>query len=298
MWEVRDAKKKGLPPSLANVRRLLTQDTASLKAWLDTLLPDADLDIKSRLAKFLDDTNEVASIKSTIETQTSWMSSRPMRNDMAVAEGVDFRDLKKEPTTVYVILPTKELQSKATFLRLVLSSALRDIYQDGGVPCTLLVDEGFVLGHHGELESAAAILRGYFSRFSISFQSLSQASKLYSRNWETFAGGAILGFRPASNETAEWMSKRWEQYSTPVRSVGDPSGVTDFKRRDSWKPERRETISPAQMLTMPAGFAMAQRPNEPPRIVRVKGYFEIPLLARRADPNPYYQAPRKRAWFF
>ena len=41
-----------------------------------------------------------------------------------------------------MILPTEELQAKAIWLRLILSSALRALYQHGGLPVTLLVEEG------------------------------------------------------------------------------------------------------------------------------------------------------------
>jgi hypothetical protein len=41
---------------------------------------------------------------------------------------------------------------------------------------------------------------------------------------------------------------------------------------------------------MPPGKALVWLPNEEiPRVARIKGYFEIPQLARRADPNPYYR---------
>ena len=44
---------------------------------------------------------------------------------------MNFREIRQRPTTVYVILPTEELQRKAVWLRLVLSAALRACYQPG-----------------------------------------------------------------------------------------------------------------------------------------------------------------------
>ena len=83
---------------------------------------------------------------------------------MDTAAGVKFRDIKRRPTTIYVILPTEELQRKAVWLRLVLSSAPRACHQQGGVPVTLVVEEGYVFGHHDEIEAALSILRGFNSR--------------------------------------------------------------------------------------------------------------------------------------
>jgi type IV secretion system protein VirD4 len=49
------------------------------------------------------DTNELASIRSTADSQTRWVLSKPMRDDLK-KPGVDFQKLKDRPTTVYVIL--------------------------------------------------------------------------------------------------------------------------------------------------------------------------------------------------
>ena len=73
-----------------------------------------DYDINTRLQKFLAETNEIGAIRSTIETQTAWMT-QPMREDMDT-HGLNFRDIRRRPTTIYVILPTEELQRKAVWL--------------------------------------------------------------------------------------------------------------------------------------------------------------------------------------
>jgi type IV secretory pathway TraG/TraD family ATPase VirD4 len=86
-----------------------------------------DYDISTRAGKFLADNREIEAIKSTIEVNTQWMSPA-LRDDMNTAGGVDFRDCRKRPTTIYIIIPTTELQSKAVYLRLALSSALRALY--------------------------------------------------------------------------------------------------------------------------------------------------------------------------
>src|ERR1700755_2233656 len=71
--------------------------------------------IATRVAKFLNDKREIEAIKSTIDTQMSWMTE-PMRNDMLTRQGVDFRACRKRPLTIYIILPVAELQSKSPWL--------------------------------------------------------------------------------------------------------------------------------------------------------------------------------------
>jgi type IV secretory pathway TraG/TraD family ATPase VirD4 len=289
MAEVKDAKAQGVPPSLPNVRAVLTQETEKLRASVKKMVASGDFDISTRAAKFLADNTEIQNIKSTIETQTAWMT-KPMRDDMDVAGGVDFHACTVRPTTVYIIIPTKELQAKATYLRLALSSALRALYRHDGIPTSLVAEEAFVIGHLAEFEQACSILRGFRSRLIVVFQSLQQIKKLYPDTWGLFTAGAVIGFRPADLETAEWMTKRAGEEIVPVLSAADPSSVSDFGARPNWQQQKRERIPLAKMFGMPQGRALVWLPNEEaPHVARVRGYFEIPQLDARASPNPYYQ---------
>ncbi|MGD0109063.1 MAG: type IV secretory system conjugative DNA transfer family protein [Rhodopila sp.] len=199
-----------------------------------------------------------------------------------------FRDIKRRPTTVYAGLPTEELQSKSVWMRLVLSSSLRACYQPGGVPVTLVIEEGYVLGHHSEIQSALSILRGFNCRMTIVFQSLAQVKQLYPHTWGLFGNGAVLSFRPGDIETAEWLSKRAGEVTRPVLSASEPSGPTDYTVRGNWGQQKRPRIPVAALFSMPNGRALVWLPgDEAPRLARIRGYFDLPLN-RFADVNPYF----------
>src|SRR6202162_1635369 len=102
--------------------------------------------------------DDLAALKSTFEVASTWTTSPALVADMDTAEGVDFRDCRKRASTYYVIVPTEELEDKAVYLRLALAAALRAIYRTPGIPVTLIVEEGFVLGHHALIEQALSIL--------------------------------------------------------------------------------------------------------------------------------------------
>lgn len=297
MYVVKDALAQNPPmaPSLPSVRAVLTQEPAALKKSIKRMLACGDFDITSRLAKFLADNDEISGIRSTIETNTAWLT-KPMRDDMATAAGGDFRDCSKRPTTIYVILPTQELDNKAVYLRLMLASALRALYREDGVPTTLLVEEGFVIGHHDEIEKSLSILRGFNSRVTIVFQSLQQIKKLYPATWGLFMAGAVLSFRPADLETARELSARAGEEIVPSLSASDPSSPGDLGVRPTWGPQKRERIPVGKMFAMPQGRALVWLPHqETPQISYVKGYYEIPKLRARADPNPYFKGGSKGA---
>ena len=116
--------------SLFSIRALFSLEAERLRPIILRMVETKNPDIATRVAKFLNNNREIEAIKATIETQMSWITE-PMRNDMLTRDGVDFRDCRKRPMTIYICLPVSELQSKSAWLRLLFSSALRAIYREG-----------------------------------------------------------------------------------------------------------------------------------------------------------------------
>lgn len=164
---------------------------------------------------------------------------------------------------------------------------------------TLLLDEAYALSQLGELARAASILRGYRSRIVTIWQSMEQARENFPHMWGMFGSGATLCFRPADLPTAEQMSKRAGRRFVPVYSKSDPKPGQP-EGHGGWKQEARDRFTTDDLFRMPPGRALVWLEGDgAPRISSVKGYFEIPKLARRAAPNPYIAGssgkPRRRA---
>jgi type IV secretory pathway TraG/TraD family ATPase VirD4 len=81
MFVVRDAVARGAVPRLADVREIMCLEPKALRAAVERMMQLGDYDINTRLQKFLADSNEIGSIRSTVETQTAWMT-QIMREDM------------------------------------------------------------------------------------------------------------------------------------------------------------------------------------------------------------------------
>ena len=96
MFVVRDARARGAVPKLADVREIMCLEPKALRAAVERMMQLGDYDINTRLQKFLAETNEISGIRSTIETQTAWMTPL-MREDMDTATGVKFRDHQAPP---------------------------------------------------------------------------------------------------------------------------------------------------------------------------------------------------------
>jgi type IV secretion system protein VirD4 len=122
-------------PSLSEMRRLLTEPVIepdkknpghgipvtaiAMRRW--------DLPaLTMKAGQFTRWNREVESVVSTADTQTEALDDAEIAADLA-KPGVDFRELKKRPMTVYVILPPDMMERHGRWLRLIISSALRAV---------------------------------------------------------------------------------------------------------------------------------------------------------------------------
>ena len=309
MWE---KLQNGANATLENVRWRLTEPTrfeaytgddgkqyerevAGLRYTATMMALDGTYEIASLAARFAgNQNNELASIRSTGDTQTRWLLSKPMREDLK-KPGIDFRKLKERPTTVYVVLPAERMRTHSTWLRLVIVSALRALYRPGGLRTLLLIDEMPTLGHLGPLEDAFGLVRGYKVQIAGICQDLAQLKALYNERWESFLAnaGVVQGFAPNDLTTADWMSRRAGQTTmiatNTSRSEAQGPGPRNTESM-SWSQFGRALYLPHELMGLAegtgllwiAGMASGVNFFAPP-------YWKIEQSAKRASRNPYYE---------
>jgi type IV secretion system protein VirD4 len=307
MWE---KLTRGDKANLENVRETLTEPDrwqtyldedekpqqrliGGLRYTATQMLIDGGYEIASLASRFAGrDTNELASIRSTGDTQTRWLLSKPMRYDLK-KPGVDFRKLKDKPTTVYVILPAERMRTQSTWLRLVVVSALRALYRPGGLRTLFLIDEMPALGHLGPLEDAFGLVRGYKVQIAGICQDLAQLKALYNERWESFLAnaGVVQGFAPNDLTTADWMSRRAGPATFIAASTSSNLSTGSGQRSEgaSWNQIGRALYLPHELMGFAegtglfwlAGMANGVRFFAPP-------YWKIEQAAKRAARNPYH----------
>jgi type IV secretion system protein VirD4 len=307
MWE---KINNGDKANLENVRELLTEPdrletyigengkpherlVGGLRYTATQMVINGGYEIASLASRFAGrDTNELASIRSTGDTQTRWLLSKPMRDDLKKS-GVDFRTLKDKPTTVYVILPAERMRTHSTWLRLVVVSALRALYRPGGLRTLFLIDEMPALGHLGPLEDAFGLVRGYKVQIAGICQDLAQLKALYNERWESFLAnaGVVQGFAPNDLTTADWMSRRAGQTtllapsaSESLAAQGQRSETTGWHQvgRALYLQQELMGFAEGTGLLWLAGMANGVRFFAPP-------YWKIEQAMKRAASNPYYE---------
>jgi type IV secretion system protein VirD4 len=306
MW---DKLKNGASANLENVRALLTEaDTwerytgedgkvrerqkSGLRLTAADMIAEGGYEIASLAARFAEQSNELSSIRSTADTQTRWILSKPMRENLK-KPGVDFSKLKEKPTTVYVILPAERMRTHSVWLRLVVVSALRALYRPGGLRTLLMIDEMPALGHLGPLEDAFGLVRGYKVQIAGICQDLAQLKALYKERWESFLAnaGVVQGFTPNDLTTADWMSRRAGQTTLVAENMSESRSPESGLRNQgtSWQQVGRALYLPQELMGFAegsgllwlAGMANGVRFFAPP-------YWKIEQCAGRAARNPYY----------
>jgi type IV secretion system protein VirD4 len=292
--------ERGEKASLANVRRLLTEpygvDKDSVPYGLARTIFDMSesryTPLRSKAARFRKDTRSNSDVIATAANETQFLDSPPLQRDL---QGMtfDWDMMKRELTTVYLILPADRLETHANYLRLVVTSALRSLLRTPPSttlpPVLFILDEFAQLGYLPPIENAIAIARGFGVQLWPILQDLNQLKAIYKDRWETFIGNtaALTAFAPQDLFTAEYLSKLCGQKTEVVKSgsesLSSGGGGINYTPQGFplFRPENLMQMPPWQMLVRIRGRA------EFPFFARVPGYWETPF-AKGLDPNPYH----------
>ena len=262
------------------------------------MINSGDFAISSLGARFANEntTKEIETVRSTADTQTRWILSQPMRADLRKT-GFDFRELKegKRPMTVYVILPSKYLETHSVWLRLVVSEALRASLTAGGRRVLLMLDEFAALGHMGIVERLFGVTRDYGVQMWPVFQDLPQLKSLYKERWETILGmaGVVQSFRAGDLTTAEWLSKRCGGDTAIAQSFSQGQAYSSSGVNASSGLSAQEIsvpfMRPETFFGLEDDYALAWFAGQQHALsVVVPKFRQSVALRERALPNPYY----------
>ena len=299
MWEVMLAVYNRRLPSLARVRMMLTRPDRSktkdgiselvsgLRHTLAIMCDEPSGILESLAGRFMEDNKEMAGIRSAADRHTSWLLSRPMTDDIG-KNGIDFSALKKEPVTVYIILPSTHLRTHNAWLRAVIATALRQLQTPGGLATLFLMDEFASLGHLGAIEDAFGLVSGFRVQLAPILQDLNQLKTLYKDRWETFVGnaGIVQSFAPNDLTTARWLSERAGETTIVASSAsghaGQPASI-------AYQQERRPQFLPQEIMDLPRGSTLVFGQGSKAIPAFGAPYWEIPELKGRWDSDPYHQ---------
>lgn len=154
---------------------------------------------------------ELGSILSTAREQTAVLDSPTMARVLGDSS-LRLRNIKRQPTTVYMCLPAARLATHFRWLRIVVNltlAALEDPHTPPH-PVLLLLEEFAVLGHMESIEKAAGQIAGFGVKLWTILQDLGQLKATYRERWETFMGnaGVTTWFGLNDQTSLEYVSNR------------------------------------------------------------------------------------------
>jgi type IV secretion system protein VirD4 len=281
--------KYGDGASLTMLRDLIGDPAEKLaKVIKDTLLadlPDGQEAIAAKLNRFANlstDNRELMGILSTAQTATDWMDSKPIRRDLSNGEPINFGAMKRQPVTVYLILPPRYLETHATWLRLMITAVLLPLIRTTGgkVPVLFMLDEFAQLGRLEVIEQNMALMRGYGVKLWPVFQDLAQAQDVYDKRWESFISnaGVLQSFAPQDVTTREYLSKLSGQRLYWLKTVGTNTGQSTGP-------------SPSTSSGMTEGWANIQGPIYWPQALAAMKDGQAVLFSKGIAPRAWLPDP-------
>lgn len=201
-------------PNLCMLRDMISQVTEDqIELWAEMSVNEGAGRIAKDAAIRIINGNmsdEIASILSSVEKHTEWLSSPAMEKVLS-SSNFSFQDLKNEKTTVYLVIPPQYLETHNRFLRLFINLAIREMSAGGRAknPVLLIMDEFLSLGRMKEVENAFSLLAGYNLILWPFVQDLGRLRQLYGQSVNSFIANsrAVQVFGVADEETKGFISK-------------------------------------------------------------------------------------------
>jgi len=289
--------------NLAVVQKLVSGRTKDLRDFVkDALAADDENGFTTaRLARFEninDESREALGIISTAITQTGFIGNKAIARSLS-AERSDFRfrDLKNKATTVYLVLPAKQIETCGKWFRLVVASALADLWSEtrGAVPVLAILDEFAQLGHLQAIENAMGLAAGFGLQLWPILQNLTQLKKHYGDNWETFLGGAAIQqfFGPRDDFTADYISKLCgvKTVVTHGQSVQHAEEILQKDRTGaSWGQQSQPLLHPHNVRNLGPNECLIVGPQNIVIDAFRKPYRQTKEFEGLYSPDPYHMS--------
>lgn len=239
--------------TLRDLRRLLNGTPAELEKALAAMVSSQAFDGILRnigtsfLGKLEAGGRELQGILSTAQEQTA-----PLDDIVGATDRCDFvlEDLRRRPTTIYLVLPGMRMGTHYRWLRLVIQQALAAMERvppaPGARPVWFVLEEFAALAHMRPIETAAGFMAGFGVKLVVVLQDLTQLQTHYRTSWETFLGnaGIVQAFGNADQTTTEYLSRRIG--TTPIVEVNGAHVSSDSMKRGDLG--RRETIRSVRLM--------------------------------------------------
>jgi len=278
--------------TIAELRRVLTMPARELDEVLKTMSrSDSAFGLVARCANaFMGKAEKDRSgVLSGAIRHTSFLDDPRIARSVA-GDDMDFRAFKREPCTLYIVIPPDRLAAYCRYVRAVFGIALSAMTREPTipkVPVVFLLDEFPQLGHLAAIENGISLMRGYGVQFVTIIQDLSQLKGVY-KKWQTFLSNSTTVFFGTTDfDTAKYLSSTLGELTVSVDSFsmalndlnGDEGNVSTSQTG-------RALMTPDEIRTLRPDLAIVLTRGVPPVLVQRTPYYLDPELAGMYDKNP------------
>lgn len=279
-------------PSLERIHRFSTGDGGELKAFLQQRrgAPFASAATRAALASLANMAEQTLSsvLASTQAPLQQFLS--PTLAAATNATDFDLQQLRRRPSTVYVVIPPHRLGEARKLLNLffsmVLGQNLRQTPQadpSSRYQLLLLLDEFTAMGRVEVLSARIALTAGYGIRDLSIIQSLSQLDATYgadeARSFITNHAASVV-FTPREQHDAEAYSTALGDTTVKRRNRSTGKGGTNWTHAE----ERRALLLPQELKELPEDEEIIFLEGCRPIRCRKNWYFKDRRLRRRIMP--------------
>jgi type IV secretion system protein VirD4 len=247
--------------TLTNVWMLLMLDKAAFDELLGEIENTGHASLVTMARGFSQ--KEVRERSAVISTAQSHMKIWKSPLLAAATETSDFRmeEMKRQPTSIFLVIPPELLETYRPFVRLIVGLALiamtRTVSQRRRQPVVFFLDEVAALGRMEPIEAGIGWLAGYGVTLWLFFQDLDQLMNIY-RRWRSVIANAAVrqAFNVTDHATAAELSNMLGVTTIATQSYGRstqgalrllPTGFSLHHGEVA-----RKLMTPDEIMAMPA----------------------------------------------
>ncbi|PKT77588.1 type IV secretory system conjugative DNA transfer family protein [Helicobacter winghamensis] len=219
---------------------------------------------------------EFASVKSTFDTYML-VFTQPMVVNATSKLSFNFRDLREQPITAYIVIQTEEIDILAPLIRIFTESMLKTLMsgQENSDPnkfIYLILDEFVRFGKMNFLLEAPALCRSYGIIPVYITQSYEQIEKYYGKEdlgiIRANVGYQVI-FTMNSEKDAQEISKMIGDFTRNKRSTSQ-GNFDFFKKNDSLSKEAYKLVTAQDIMNM----------SNEDNLILVKGFAKRPIQSK------------------
>lgn len=227
-------------------------------------------------------TDESKSVMVNVRKHVDWLGGGPTV-DAIKASSFHLPDIKKEPTSLYIVVPYEMLEVQSRFVRLIINTVINQMTVGGRSkqPVLMVMDEFLALGYMKEIKKAIAVLAEYGLVLWPIVQELTSMEEIYGQNLSPFFTNsrAVQVFAISDEKSKDYVSKELGARGIAKLLANSNSNQTvPFRTPDELEKE----------ISREGGLQYVLMAGKAPMLLKKTPYFSSSYFSGKYKPDPHF----------